>query len=526
MKVKVGFSHDKTAYKHDIEQEYRKYSRNVSVDLSNDNVVICDRILGRSEEEYINGIMQPVIEEYNATQKRSDRKIKKPYCEYWKENKNLNKGSNKLIYEGVLSFGNHENIGKHFYSISRQLIEEKKKPIEEQNQETIRTLEKNKETFQEIFTVIFTRTVEEMERRYPHVKIDYAVIHFDEEEGTPHCHVGYHGEGEGYTKGLGKEISIAKALGNDGIERVEKRKEKDGFQLARFYEQVKYEILAKEIEKFAQKYQLELFIDYSKEPPKERTTKAQWEQIEQSKQEIREELQEVKKAHKELAKEKAEAFDLIRKGKEAEEVIEEASNLEQELTEKREELLSLQVKKEEASESVKIAQIELNNVEAEERLIKEKIEALRGTQELTRKVNEGALEGYEPSETKGIGKKKEILSYEVPKEDLKQLKQAAAQVETFKAREQALEEREKAIAEKEDKVEEDLEYASTKRSEALEIKRGLEVKSANLDEKINERASERIDRFLKSDKTGHLMSLWHSFLKEQRERIYQGHDLR
>lgn len=76
------------------------------------------------------------------------------------------------------------------------------------------------------------------------MEILYAIIHFDEPHGTPHLHIGVQPVGEGYAKGLSKQISISKALALDGIEKLKTHSEaqrEGGFQLARFYNRVRHE---------------------------------------------------------------------------------------------------------------------------------------------------------------------------------------------------------------------------------------------------------------------------------------------
>ena len=71
----------------------------------------------------------------------------------------------------------------------------------------------------------------------------FAVAHFSETEGTPHLHVCMQPQAD-CTRGLAKQVSIGRALAQDGIERLDSRAEAEqagGYQLARFYQRFHHE---------------------------------------------------------------------------------------------------------------------------------------------------------------------------------------------------------------------------------------------------------------------------------------------
>ena len=73
--------------------------------------------------------------------------------------------------------------------------------------------------------------------------IVFAVAHFSETEGTPHLHVCLQPQAD-CTRGLAKQVSIGRALAQDGIERLDSRAEAEqagGYQLARFYQRFHHE---------------------------------------------------------------------------------------------------------------------------------------------------------------------------------------------------------------------------------------------------------------------------------------------
>ena len=71
----------------------------------------------------------------------------------------------------------------------------------------------------------------------------FAVAHFSETEGTPHLHVCLQPQAD-CSRGLAKQVSIGRALAQDGIERLDSREEAQqagGYQLARFYQRFHHE---------------------------------------------------------------------------------------------------------------------------------------------------------------------------------------------------------------------------------------------------------------------------------------------
>ena len=200
----------------------REQARNVSPELTKDNVILRDELRGRSIEEYTNERFQPVIDEYNAKQKRNDRKIKTPYVEWHKNNGNLSQGKVSLAYECVIQIGEHESIGGQYYAAEGRL----------------------RERMHDWFERTYKELLGDFEKRFPHLHVLYAALHFDEKDGTPHMHLCFQPEAES-SRGLGLQVSIGKALGQDGIERFESRleAEKEGFQMGRMYREFRHQYI-------------------------------------------------------------------------------------------------------------------------------------------------------------------------------------------------------------------------------------------------------------------------------------------
>lgn len=212
MEIGVSFSLGHTAYSHDVR---KTHTANVDTSLSGDNVVLVDRLQGRTVEAYTNEWMQPYIDAYNAKQKRSDRKINEPYSSYFYKISPKKRG--ELAYEFVMQYGEHETLGEKFYEGM------------------------SKEEMKKEFTEVYKEELKHFQKTHPHLEVLWATIHFDEPEGTPHLHIAVQPIGEGYKQGLEKQISIGKALALDGYERIKDRSQaKDsGFQMQRMFRKVR-----------------------------------------------------------------------------------------------------------------------------------------------------------------------------------------------------------------------------------------------------------------------------------------------
>lgn len=229
MSQTLSFSEGRVSPLHDVRLVS---SPNVDPNLTaKNNLILIDKLadFGYDIEAYTNAKMQPVLDEYNSKQKRDDRKKLKPYCEYLKEEnaklieaaetakqqgtKKTIRKPTRLAYEFVLQVGDKDSNG----------VSDPNTDMALNQQFAIETLEK-------------------LQERYPHLDILLATFHGDEPNGTPHLHILCQFTGEGYKQGLSKQISVSKALENDGIARNDNRKEAP-FALSRFTEQVKDTIM-------------------------------------------------------------------------------------------------------------------------------------------------------------------------------------------------------------------------------------------------------------------------------------------
>lgn len=230
----AGFSTGNLATNHDLSKEYRAKLKNVNPELTDSNVVLINNLQiegGKVEklDAYADRLMQPVVDAYNAKQRRQDRQVKGGYLEgYHYQNEHYTQGKEgkpEIWKEAVLSYGGHENIGGEYFSKDT-------------------SPERKKEIYQEAVG-FFDRSVKEIQKQYPHMHIAYAVVHADEPNGSIHCHVCFNFIAE-YKQGLKQRICWSKGLEQDGIEAIRDKtlaQEMGGFQLTRFYAQVRQEIM-------------------------------------------------------------------------------------------------------------------------------------------------------------------------------------------------------------------------------------------------------------------------------------------
>jgi len=229
MKVAASMSVGRLAPKHSLNIDgIRAISPNVTPSLIKDDVVIIDRLRRfdgshMTIEEYTDQTFQPYIDQYNSKQRRKDRQIQTGYCEWHRSNGTLSQGKGELAYEAVLQYGSHEDLGGEYYSPD--------------------TTPERRAQLRAEYEEVYRQWVADLEKDFPHMTLVFAVAHFSETEGTPHLHVCMQPQAD-CTRGLAKQVSIGRALAQDGIERLDSRAEAEqagGYQLARFYQRFHHE---------------------------------------------------------------------------------------------------------------------------------------------------------------------------------------------------------------------------------------------------------------------------------------------
>ena len=202
--IAASNSMGRPAYFHDMRLSF---TNNITRELSRDNVVLVDELKGRSVDEYLDELLQPAIDEYNAKQKRSDRKINSSYTEWHRQDKR--KG--ELVYELVMQYGDRDTIGQAYYHAEDPA---------------------SKQAMREEIEKVYRKWLKDWQEQHPGMKVLWAAIHFDEENGTPHIHLAVAPIAHDFKRGPAVQISMTKCLENDGFPRAGA---KEGFQLMRAF---------------------------------------------------------------------------------------------------------------------------------------------------------------------------------------------------------------------------------------------------------------------------------------------------
>jgi len=171
---RISMPQGRGSLKHNIRdytQEERAIHKNIHFDKSDQNIVFVHKDIKDAYEE----IFGDSVREYNAKQRRNDRKIKNDdYLSKIKTSKN----GEHIFYEDILQWGDHHDFYKS-----------------ETREKAAMTLKKYIETFEE---------------RNPNLKLIGAYIHMD--EASPHLHFDYIPVATGYKTGLSIRNSLSKAM--------------------------------------------------------------------------------------------------------------------------------------------------------------------------------------------------------------------------------------------------------------------------------------------------------------------------
>ena len=157
-------------------------AKNVDASRTSMNVIYIQNPIEKAYEE----IFGQAVADYNAKQKRNDRKIS-DYLTHVKQSKN----NEKVFYENVVQIGKKDDTG-----------------ILDRNGNITNEALLAKEILDE-----YARTFQE---RNPNLILFNAVLHMD--EATPHLHLDYIPVAHGYKTGLSTRNSLSKGLQEMGIE--------------------------------------------------------------------------------------------------------------------------------------------------------------------------------------------------------------------------------------------------------------------------------------------------------------------
>lgn len=159
-------------------RDYKKIGKalpeNIHEDLTRENVTLVDQDIKAAYEE----IFGEALAEYNAKQKRADRRIDN-YYDHIKKSKN----GEKLFYEDVIQWGSKEDFSDKVTRVKTRFA-----------------------------LVEYARTFQE---RNPNLRLIGAYIHMD--EASPHLHIDYIPVAHGYSRGLSTRNSLDRAMKEMGF---------------------------------------------------------------------------------------------------------------------------------------------------------------------------------------------------------------------------------------------------------------------------------------------------------------------
>lgn len=158
-------------------EDLKDYGRHINWSKTADNKILVSKPI----KQVYKDVFQDAVDEYNAKQKRSDRKIKN-YFSKVKKSKNLDTQKEFIVQAG---------------KVGQQLDSD---PVENERLQK-RVLETYLDNFQQT---------------YPQLHVYSAVIHVDER--SPHMHLAVVPEATGYKRGVSKQPSFSKAVGIKNID--------------------------------------------------------------------------------------------------------------------------------------------------------------------------------------------------------------------------------------------------------------------------------------------------------------------
>lgn len=180
--MRISFCGDKKAK---IKHNTREFiSANVDKNRIKDNIVI----INQTVQEAYKHVFGEAQREYNSKQKRKDRKIDNYYTHLFgnvpeskQDEVQTNKNNQNSFWEDIVQIGDKDSAGILTNPKNAQIVTE--------------CLQEYAEGFQE---------------RNPYLYVFNAIIHLDEQ--TPHLHLDTIPFSDDYKKGMGRQLSIAKAL--------------------------------------------------------------------------------------------------------------------------------------------------------------------------------------------------------------------------------------------------------------------------------------------------------------------------
>lgn len=183
-------------HRHNEIGEYRAGLEHVDPDMMRHDVVLKEQTVASAYQE----LFGSAVDEYNARQKRADRRIDGAAGYYRKvvqdsrgrgrKGSKTDKGK-RPVYEAIVGIGNRDTFNP-----------------------------KNKEN-RELGNKVLSRYYERFKDEFPHLHVVQATIHNDEPGAGIHLQIAYVPWGDGYKRGLSRQQSLSKACENMGFDHME-----------------------------------------------------------------------------------------------------------------------------------------------------------------------------------------------------------------------------------------------------------------------------------------------------------------
>lgn len=183
-------------HRHNEISEYRAGLAHVDPEMMRYDVVLKEQTVASAYDE----LFSSSVEEYNARQKRADRRIDGASGYYRKIMQDVRgrgrKGSKtdkgkRPVYEAIVGLGNRDTFS----------------PRDAENRK--------------IGNEVLTRYYERFQKEFPNLHVVQSVIHNDEPDAGIHLQIAYVPYGEGYKRGLKRQQSLSKACENMGFSHMD-----------------------------------------------------------------------------------------------------------------------------------------------------------------------------------------------------------------------------------------------------------------------------------------------------------------
>lgn len=181
---------------HNAPGKYRERLGHVDADMTRHDVVLRNQSVHDAYRELFGG----AIDEYNARQKRADRRIDGPDGYYRKvvadsrgrcrQGSMTDKGK-RPVYEAIVGVGSRSTLS----------------PLDEANRELANN--------------VYARFCERFKDEFPRLHVVQAVVHNDEPGAGSHLHLAYIPWGDGYKRGLSRQQSLSRACQDMGFDHKE-----------------------------------------------------------------------------------------------------------------------------------------------------------------------------------------------------------------------------------------------------------------------------------------------------------------